>query len=391
MKLPLIQATRLFLIKRFTLSVVLIVSLTLCSCAATDTNTKSLFQINRPDNPNGAPTLVLQAGLGDDSATWKNILPLLTEQYRVFMVNRPGSGHVPNMAGARDPCTIAQEQHQLLASEGIAPPYVLVGHSLGGLYQYAFLRLYPNDVAGIVLIDPTHPRNWQEIQKQFPASANLVKGMKTFVFSATQRREFEDQTRCLDRPEFTNPAPQKPGIILIAGRSRSNDPAGYGAMHLALARDWPALMDGAKLEIVWDSAHYIHQEQSVRVINAIRSVASPDQCSKGCATLNKSLNNIEIGGTKAFDIVFGKTKRGDIESVVGVPSESCITPFGEHGLVCFYRTKPEAAPIWLSLVPVVGDIVDVSEMVTDSKKWRELVVEYDERSIVKRAGIRAIH
>lgn len=107
----------------------------------------------------GAPVVVFQAGLGDDRRTWNDILPTLAAHYTLFALDRPGAGDSPAVDSPRDPCTIAAEQRAALRSAGLASPYILVGHSLGGLYQYAYASLYPQEVAGFVLIDPTHPRN----------------------------------------------------------------------------------------------------------------------------------------------------------------------------------------------------------------------------------------
>jgi pimeloyl-ACP methyl ester carboxylesterase len=386
MKINKIRSTMFILFKRSSLLCAIWI-LTLCGCATTKA---PLLDSRHLVTTNGAPTLVLQAGLGDDSRTWKDILPELTAQYRVFIVDRPGTGLSPDATGPRDPCTIAQEQHDMLKREGIAPPYLLVGHSLGGLYQYAFLRLYPDEVAGFVLIDPTHPRNWHELQQQFPQSARMLKGLKKVAFSAMQRREFDDQTVCLNRAEFAQAPPQKPGRILIAGRSRPSDPEGYEAFHLSLAQEWPALIGIHKVDMVWDSAHYIHQEQPARVIAAIRQIASPKDCPKGCIKLEQRLDQVNIGGTKPVDIVYGETNKNTIDAVVGAPIGNCIIPFDQSGSVCIYRTKPKAAPALLSLVPIVGDIIDATEIAVNLKEWRELVVEYDEYNVVRHAGIRAI-
>jgi hypothetical protein len=353
MKINKIRSTMFILFKRSSLLCAIWI-LTLCGCATTKA---PLLDSRHLVITNGAPTLVLQAGLGDDSRTWKDILPELTAQYRVFIVDRPGTGLSPDATGPRDPCTIAQEQHDMLKREGIAPPYLLVGH---------------------------------ELQQQFPQSARMLKGLKKVAFSAMQRREFDDQTVCLNRAEFAQAPPQKPGRILIAGRSRPSDPEGYEAFHLSLAQEWPALIGIHKVDMVWDSAHYIHQEQPARVIAAIRQIASPKDCPKGCIKLEQRLDQVNIGGTKPVDIVYGETNKNTIDAVVGAPIGNCIIPFDQSGSVCIYRTKPKAAPALLSLVPIVGDIIDATEIAVNLKEWRELVVEYDEYNVVRHAGIRAI-
>src|SRR5574343_1205197 len=116
-----------------------------------------------------APTVVLQAGLGDGQSAWRPVLPALQQLGPVFAYDRPGYGSAASVDGARDPCTIARELHALLQQQQVAPPYLLVGHSIGGLYQYVYARLYPQEVAGMVLLDPTHTEHWASMQQQVPA------------------------------------------------------------------------------------------------------------------------------------------------------------------------------------------------------------------------------
>jgi pimeloyl-ACP methyl ester carboxylesterase len=337
----------------------------------------------------GAPVVVFQAGLGDDRRTWKDILPTLAAHYTVFAHDRPGTGNTPPVEGPRDPCTIAAEQRAALRAAGLAPPYLLVGHSLGGLYQYAYASLYPREVAGFVLIDPTHPRNWAEIQRQLPATAAMLKGVKSVAFSDMERREFDDQTHCLDRPEFARP-PGMPGRVLIAGRPRASDPQDYEALRLSLAREWPALAGVANIEIVWDSAHYIHHERPNRVIQAVRQMASPMTCKDGCVTPERHLAKVDMGGHPAFDIVFGVTRRKEIEAVLGQPRKTYTDFSSQGGEVGVYHRKPDKMPAAVSFIPVIGDLVDVVETARDLQEWRELVVEYDPSGVVRQAGIRRI-
>jgi pimeloyl-ACP methyl ester carboxylesterase len=335
----------------------------------------------------GAPVVVFQAGLGDDRQTWNDILPTLAAHYTVFAYDRPGVGKNPAVAGPRDPCTIAAELRGALQSAGLAPPYVLVGHSLGGLYQHAYASLYPQEVAGFVLIDPTHPRNWAQIQRELPATAAMLNGIKSVAFSNTERREFDDQKACLDRPEFTR-APGMRGQVLVAGHLRVSDPPEYEALHLALAREWPALAGVAGVEMVWDSAHDIHNERPDRVIAAVRQVASPADCANGCVSPQRRLAGVDIGSHPAFDIAFGSTRRDEVEAVLGSPRSTYALPDTPPGEVRVYHRKPDKLHAAVSFIPIVGDLVDAVEMARELQQWRALVVEYDVADVAKRAGLR---
>lgn len=126
----------------------------------------------------GSPALVLQSGFGDGKAIWQDVIAQLPPGHRVFAYDRPGSGDNPPVDGPRDPCSIADELHRMLHSAGVQPPYLLVGHSLGGLYQYVYARRYPEEVAGLLLLDPTHPRNWETVQRTAPHMALLLRAIK---------------------------------------------------------------------------------------------------------------------------------------------------------------------------------------------------------------------
>ena len=104
----------------------------------------------------GAATVVFESGLGMDWTPWDQVASEVSQHARVFAYSRPGYGASGPITTPRDPKQIALELRALLAAEGYAPPYVLVGHSMGGGYMELFAKAYPADVAGVVLVDPRH-------------------------------------------------------------------------------------------------------------------------------------------------------------------------------------------------------------------------------------------
>jgi pimeloyl-ACP methyl ester carboxylesterase len=106
----------------------------------------------------GAPTVVLESGLWDDSIVWHNVQPEIAKLTRVCSYDRAGLGYSdPRPDQVPDSRNIAQNLHMLLAKAGVSPPYVLVGHSLGGIHIRVYENLYPSDVVGMVLVDSGHP------------------------------------------------------------------------------------------------------------------------------------------------------------------------------------------------------------------------------------------
>jgi pimeloyl-ACP methyl ester carboxylesterase len=108
----------------------------------------------------GSPTVVLDSALGGSSMSWSLVQPALARITRVCSYDRAGfgwsdAGPFPRTAGR-----IADELRRLLARAAVEPPFVLVGHSFGGLVVRVFTARHPRDVAGLVLVDPAHPEDW---------------------------------------------------------------------------------------------------------------------------------------------------------------------------------------------------------------------------------------
>jgi pimeloyl-ACP methyl ester carboxylesterase len=104
----------------------------------------------------GSPTVVLDAGSPDTSTTWRWVQPQIARMTRVCAYDRAGLGQsAPAPAGRRTAATQVEELHLLLEAAGIPPPYVVIGHSWGGLLARLFAHAYPRETAGAVLVDAT--------------------------------------------------------------------------------------------------------------------------------------------------------------------------------------------------------------------------------------------
>ncbi|WP_148575367.1 alpha/beta fold hydrolase [Nocardioides caldifontis] len=105
----------------------------------------------------GSPTVVLSNGLGGSSASWARITGPVATTTRVCAYDRAGQGWSEEAASPRDGVQSAEELHTLLAEAGERGPYVLVGHSTGGTYAMTYAAQYPEQVAGLVLLDSSSP------------------------------------------------------------------------------------------------------------------------------------------------------------------------------------------------------------------------------------------
>src|SRR5829696_2785608 len=105
----------------------------------------------------GSPTVVLEPGHGASSSDFGWITPAVARDTRVCVYDRPGRGWSDATDGPQDGAHIAADLHTLLERARVPGPYVLAGHSFGGLYIQSFAAQFPDQVAGMVLLDSTAP------------------------------------------------------------------------------------------------------------------------------------------------------------------------------------------------------------------------------------------
>lgn len=120
----------------------------------------------------GDPTVILDAGLGDTFLSWRKVQPPIAKFTHVCSYDRAGLGYSESASGPRTSKIIAQQLHDLLLAANMVSPYVLVGHSMGGYDVRLYASLYPAHVAGIVLVDASHP----DQEKRFPPELKNMQG-----------------------------------------------------------------------------------------------------------------------------------------------------------------------------------------------------------------------
>lgn len=105
----------------------------------------------------GKPVIILEAGAGDDSTTWKDIFSSLAQFSHVVAYDRAGLGRSGKAATPRTALQLVSDLHSLLQAARLEGPYLLVGHSLGALVCRLYAQQYRREVAGLVFIDGPHP------------------------------------------------------------------------------------------------------------------------------------------------------------------------------------------------------------------------------------------
>lgn len=252
---------------------VLLVGL-LAGCAAlpaTETGRIDQRRIEYAQIGHGSPVVVFENGLGPSMRNWSRVFPEIGKQATVFAYNRPGYGDSDPAPTPRDGDHIVDELRALLRNRELAPPYVLVGHSLGGLYMQLFARKYPDEVAGLVLVDSTHPTQMEgagAIDQQ-PLWARLLFHL---LVRGELRKEFDAAAatgqEVLQLPTVTG----KPVWVLSAIDTSTSAAVSHANKKRA---DIAHLYPGS-WQLWLESGHFIQWDKPEVVIEAVRGVLAPE-------------------------------------------------------------------------------------------------------------------
>lgn len=109
----------------------------------------------------GPRTVLFDSGGSDWSAIWALVQPEVARRARACAYDRAGLGYSGPAPGARTPIAVVEDMRALVRAAGLRRPLILVGHSLGGFNVKLYAALYPEDVAGLVLVDPSEERDWE--------------------------------------------------------------------------------------------------------------------------------------------------------------------------------------------------------------------------------------
>ncbi len=194
----------------------------------------------------GSPTVVLEPGGGGMSSSFGWIAPAVARDTRVCVYDRAGRGwSEPAGTTPQDGAQIATDLHTLLQRGHVEGPYVLAGHSFGGLYALTFAARYPDEVAGMVLVDSTAPASAAKPGPTPPVDAGSYDFMgrvsalvstSARLASASQLRstidEYIQAGSSVEQAAALDDFADKPLVVLTAGSGSS---AGWSAAQNALA------------------------------------------------------------------------------------------------------------------------------------------------------------
>jgi len=271
----------------------------------------------------GAPTVVLEAGLGDDLFTWARVQDSIAGFARVCAYDRAGYGWSDPGPAPRTSAQEVGELHALLGSAHLPPPYVLVGHSMGGLNVRLYAFRYPREVAGLVLVDPSQETQFERMpmpttirvlyaltsltaplglprliishlaaETVAPDSAEAVArrqalGLRTSALRATgaELAEFDEsmaEVRAARRPLGTLPL-----VVISAGRMESGlgvtkaEAAERRRIFSALQEEIARTSSAGRRVTAAGSGHYVQLEQPALVMRSVREVVNTVQARVG--------------------------------------------------------------------------------------------------------------
>ena len=225
-------------------------------------------------HPSSPFTVVFEAGSRGTIDKWGRVLDDVARDATVFAYHRPGYGNSSLPTTPRDGRTVVEELRQLLRAKGLKPPYVLVGHSLGGLYMQLFARAHPDEVKGLVLVDAMYPREVKRTA-DFPWAVRLAGRM---LFSRTVWQEIDRMDETGEAVLALPAVDGKPVIRLINVPKAKPGEMPPIALDLGVFRDDRAtreLIEGLyphARTVVVDSDHQVALSTPQAVVDAVHDV-----------------------------------------------------------------------------------------------------------------------
>lgn len=234
----------------------------------------------------GSIIFVMLSGYDELLDTWDKIKPEIEKFGRVFTYNRLGVGGSDQATTAQCGKSVISDLRKILELLNIDPPYILVGHSIGGLYVNLFGRLHPNEVCGAVLLDATHPDHEDKLFKyKPPLHVRLVNGFYDVL------EYFQNRNRYTELKSFGETAAQIdasgsfPNIQLsvVAGNKKMLfEPDGLRELHISNQKELASISCKGKLIVAKNSGHF-------------PQVSEPELVSGVIVRLAKSLGNKNNG------------------------------------------------------------------------------------------------
>jgi len=253
---------------------------------------------NRKEN---APVIVFENGMGVGLGSWDVVIEQLSKVAPVFAYDRSGVGKSDKVFQMPSVKLVAENLKSLLTALNIPPPYILVGHSMGGLYARGYAGIFPDEISGLIMIDPADftesKDDWNSIFRTIGVPEKKIDEMMydrlykasevdSVRFGSWSERQVLGELRRTDFAEIsTLPLPDAPICFIVGGkfevpidrRSKDFDHAAFFVVKSNRNMErWRKLIDssskGGDLIYLSNCGHYIHRDDPPAVINIIQSM-----------------------------------------------------------------------------------------------------------------------
>lgn len=217
------------------------------------------------------PTIVFESGLGDGLESWEPLFQLLPANAPFFAYSRPGYGDsaaVPILNGVVSASESAQRLRRLLTAANVRGPYVLVGHSLGGLYIIRFAELYPEAVRAMVFVDARPPGFFERCAQAGASCGTRVQ--RSAETPATVLAEAAGIPEAEAHGIDTNRLAGIPATVITATRPGSSaDGARVRELWIAEQHAVASTFRDSRFVEAADAGHYVHHDNPALVAREI--------------------------------------------------------------------------------------------------------------------------
>ncbi len=224
----------------------------------------------------GSPTVIFDSGCGGHSEEWRDVKSQVARFTRVFTWDRAGCGASERGPIPRTSGQVVTELRTLLRRAGIQPPFVMVGHSFGGMNVRLFASRFLEEVAGLILIDSAHEQSGSQFPPEFwdHEQAQLMQLRGTALDEALAIHESSRQLDFARRPLGNIPL-----VVLAAGSKFQDLPPSLSreemnAIWRDMQKDLATLSTCGTFRIVESAGHQLHREHPGLVVQTIQDVVA---------------------------------------------------------------------------------------------------------------------
>ncbi len=246
------------------------------------------YQMEYAVDGEGRPAIVFISGGGPaDMDTWRKVYPQAKAISKVFAYNRLGDGNSDRSPEPQTGEKIVAALSELLRKADVNSPYVLVGHSLGGIYANLFARLRPEEVVGVVLVDSSHPDQAEQMRSGFGGWINRAFLKIYAAINPTKASEVVSFDETVAQLRRAGAFPDIPLVVVSAGKRPS---FGFDEMIevvKAHQRSLATLSPQGRQVIAEKSGHFVQYDSPEVVIEAIREVVAQARVDSAAAKSRK--------------------------------------------------------------------------------------------------------